>query len=102
MPRLEQLHTLLLKTPSDPFLTYGIALEHKKTGDATAAVEWLEKTIALDARYCYAYFQKGQVLESLGQTEPARQAYREGIMAARAAGDGHAESELRSALEMME
>jgi tetratricopeptide (TPR) repeat protein len=102
MPRLDQLHALLLKTPTDPFLTYGIALEHKKLGDTSAAIEWLEKTISLDARYCYAYFQKGQILESISQPDPARQSYRAGITAARAAGDGHAESELRGALEMME
>ena len=64
MARLEQLHRILERTPNDPFLTYGIALEHKNAGEPQVALEWLDKTLALDARYCYAYYQKGQVLES--------------------------------------
>jgi len=92
---------MLVKTPEDPFLTYAIALEHKKAAELAAAIEWLEKTITLDARYCYAYYQKGQVLEQMNQPETAAQAYREGIMAARAAGDSHAEGELRGALDML-
>ena len=101
MSRMEQLHKLLDKTPADPFLTYGIALEHKKLGEATRAIEWLDKTIALDAKYCYAYYQKGQVLESTGDTEGARAAYLAGIGAANSAGDAHALGELQGALDML-
>ncbi len=101
MNRLEQLHKLLEKTPADPFLTYGIALEHKKAGEPKFAVEWLDKTIQIDSQYCYAYYQKGQVLESMGHTDQARHAYNEGIKASRAAGDAHAMSEIQGALDML-
>ncbi|HEY0009158.1 MAG TPA: hypothetical protein VGB55_10580 [Tepidisphaeraceae bacterium] len=101
MTRMEQLHKLLEKTPADPFLLYGIGLEHKKAGQLEEAVQWLDRTIAADAKYCYAYYQKGQVLESLEQTNAAQAAYRAGIVAAKSAGDAHAQGELQGALDML-
>ena len=101
MPRLDQLHKLLEKTPSDPFLTYGIAMEHKKAAEPERAIEWFDKTIALDGKYCYAYYQKGQTLESVGQVPAAVEVYRAGIAAARSAGDAHAEGEIQAALDML-
>jgi len=100
--RLEQLHKLLAMTPTDPFLTYGIALELKKAAELPQAVEWLDKTIGLDASYCYAYYQKGQVLEQLGDADAARRTYRLGIAAAGEAGDAHAQGELQGALDMLD
>jgi tetratricopeptide (TPR) repeat protein len=101
MSRLEQLHKLLARTPADPFLLYGIALEHKKAQQHEQAVEFLDRTIAVDAKYCYAYYQKGQVLEQMDRPEEAKAAYRAGIAAARAAGDGHAQGELQGALDLL-
>ena len=101
MTRMEQLHRLLERTPNDPFLLYGIALEHKKAGEGRAAIEWLDKTIATDAKYCYAYYQKGQVQESLGDTDAARQTYQAGVRAAREAGDAHAQGEIQGALDLL-
>lgn len=101
MARLEQLRMLLEKTPTDPFLSYGIALELKKAGQLQEAVEWLDRTITLDQQYCYAYYQKGQVLEQLGDMPGARSSYQEGIKAAQAAADPHAESELRAAMDLL-
>lgn len=101
MSRLEQLHRLLEKSPKDPFLTYGIALEHKKLGEFEKAVEWLDRTILVDPNYCYAYYQKGQMLEQLGRTGDARSAYQAGIEAARRIRDSHAESEIAGAYELL-
>lgn len=101
MSRLEQLHRLLEKSPKDPFLTYGIALEHKKLGEFEKAVEWLDRTILVDPNYCYAYYQKGQVLEQLGRAGDAKNAYQAGIEAARRIGDAHAESEIAGAHELL-
>jgi tetratricopeptide (TPR) repeat protein len=101
MSRLEQLHKLLARTPADPFLLYGIALEHKKAQQHEQAVEFLDRTIAVDAKYCYAYYQKGQVLEQMDRPDDAKAAYRAGIAAARAAGDGHAQGELQGALDLL-
>lgn len=85
---------MLEREPTDTFLLYGIALEHRKLGDAKRAVEFLDRVIAADAGYCYAYHQKGLVFESLGEIESAKASYRAGIEAARSKGDEHARSEI--------
>ena len=100
--RLEKLQTMLEREPDDPFLLYGIALEHKKLGDASKAIEFLDRTIGRDAGYCYAYHQKGLVYESTGDIESAKRAYRAGIAAAEKKGDAHAKEEITAALAMIE
>jgi predicted Zn-dependent protease len=99
--RLEKLHKFLAATPNDPFLLYAIALEHKKT-DSTKAIEYLNKTLAADPLYCYAYFQLGQVYEGIDDLPSARKAYTDGIAAAEKAGDSHAGSEIAGALAMIQ
>ena len=99
--RLQQLEKLLERTPTDPFLLYGIAMEHKKVGDTARALEHFERTLAADPGYLYAYFQRGQTYEALGDLDAARKAYREGVAAAKQKGDAHALSEIEGALEMI-
>lgn len=101
-PRMQQLQKMLERTPNDAFLLYGIALEYKKAKDPKRALEFLEKTLTADAGYCYAYYQRGQLQEELGEIELARKAYMEGIEAAGRKGDAHARSELDGALSMIE
>ncbi len=93
---------MLEKTPGDAFLLYAIALEHKNAGDGAAAVDFLKRTIAADAGYCYAYYQLGEVLEGSGDTDAAVKAYRAGIAQARTKGDAKALSELQQALDIIE
>jgi tetratricopeptide (TPR) repeat protein len=99
--RLAQLQKMLEKTPDDPFLLYGIAMEHKKSGDSTRAIEFFDQTLRVDPGYCYAYYQRGQVFESIGEEEQAKAAYRAGIEAAAKKGDAHARGELEAALELL-
>ena len=100
--RLDKLLAMLQKEPNDTFLLYGIALEYKKGGDARIALDYLDRVVALDPGYCYAYHQKGLIYEAVGDVESAKQAYRDGIAAARKKGDAHAEAEIAAALEMIE
>jgi tetratricopeptide (TPR) repeat protein len=100
--RLQKLTEMLEKQPTDPFVLYGIGLEHKKAADFPLAIEFLNRTLAADPGYCYAYFQKGQVFEEMGRTDDAKLAYREGIAAAAKKGDAHAKGELEGALMMIE
>jgi tetratricopeptide (TPR) repeat protein len=100
--KLEKLYAMLAKQPSDPFLLYGIAMEHKKLSEPTKAIEFLDRTIQADQNYCYAYYQRGQILESMGDAVAAAQSYNDGIAAAKRAGDAHAQSELESALAMVQ
>jgi tetratricopeptide (TPR) repeat protein len=93
---------MLTKQPHDPFLLYGIALEHKKSNDPAKAIEFLDRTLTADPGYCYAYFQKGQVQELQGDLDAAKRTYHEGIEAAKRKGDDHARQEIEGALQMIE
>jgi Tfp pilus assembly protein PilF len=99
--RMRQLRQMLQRQPDDPFLLYGMAMEYKKAGDAAAALDYLARVTHKDPNYCYAYYQRGLVHESQGETEAALKSYREGIEAADRAGDAHARGELEAALEML-
>ena len=100
--RLEKLQGMLEKSPGDTFLLYAMALEYRKMGDAKSALKFLDSVIQHDWGYCYAYHQKGQILEASGDLDGARQAYREGIDAAGRKGDQHAAQEIAAALSMIE
>jgi Tfp pilus assembly protein PilF len=93
---------MLEKEPNDVFLLYGIAMEHRKLADYSKALEYLSRVIALDPGYCYAYHQRGMIFEAMGDMQSARKAYREGIEAAKAKGDAHAQEELQAALELIQ
>ncbi len=93
--RLEQLHKLHKADPQDPFCTYGIALEHSKAEEFDTAIEWLDKTIALDADYFYAYFQKAKAYMEKGDDDQAKAVLETGIQRANAKGDAHAASEMQ-------
>ena len=98
----ESSRRLLEKQPNDTFLLYGIALEHKKAGQTSEAIEYLDRVIQADPGYCYAYHQKGLIHESTGDTDAARQTYREGeLPPAGQKGDLHAKGEIEAALEML-
>jgi tetratricopeptide (TPR) repeat protein len=96
--RLSQLLKLLERDPADPFLCYGVALEHRKAGRPRDAVEWLDRALACDPLYCYAYFQKAKSLMDLGDDEAARQALTLGLTQARKAGDSKAQGEITELL----
>jgi tetratricopeptide (TPR) repeat protein len=100
--RLNKLQAMLQRQPGDPFLLYGIAMEHKGRGELDLAIEFLQKAAAADPNYSYAHYQMGQVREIMGDVQAARLAYRAGIEAARRAGDEHARSEIETALAEVE
>ena len=100
--RVRQLEQMLAKEPNDTFLLYGLGMEFKKSNDSKRALEYFQRVIDLDRGYCYAYYQKGLIYESLDYVESARKVYREGIEAARQKGDAHARQELEGALMLIE
>ena len=99
--RLDQLGKLYEADPSDPFVTYGMALEHAKTHAYEQAVAWLDKTLQLDAHYCYAYYQKARILSEQGDDESARTVLDDGMAAAASDGDDHARSEMAELRESL-
>lgn len=99
---MAKLQEMLARQPDDPFLIYGLGMEHRKAGDQQAAIEHFDRVLQVDRGYCYAYYQKGLALEETGDINGAKQAYQQGIDAARAKGDDHARSELEAALSLLE
>lgn len=93
---------MLEKTPGDAFLLYGAALEYKKQEKLVEALDYLNRAISIDDNFCYAYYQKGQVLEEQGDTTAAAGAYRAGIAAAERTNDQKAHGELSGALSIIE
>jgi tetratricopeptide (TPR) repeat protein len=99
--RLAQLIQMYEDDPGDPFVSYGIALEHSKQEQFAEAVDWFDKTLELDSHYCYAYFHKAKTLMELGDQETACVVLEAGIRTAQEAGDDHARSEIEQFLESL-
>lgn len=88
--RLKKLLKLLAADPDDADVPYMIGLEHAKADDPAEAITWLDRTLALDPGYHYAYFQKAKMLSELGEDEDAVAVLDRGI--ARATADGNAKA----------
>ncbi|MBB6430385.1 tetratricopeptide repeat protein [Algisphaera agarilytica] len=93
--RLPQLMKLLAVDPEDADVPYMIALEHAKSGDPESAVEWLDKALALDPGYHYAYYQKAKMLSEIGQDEAGLAVLDAGLKRANADGNAKAVGELQ-------
>lgn len=99
--RLEVLKNMVAQKPEESFLRYGLAMEYRNAGDLESAVREFRLLMGSHPDYVPAYFHGAQTLERLGRLEEARESYRAGLEAAQRAGDQHALSELRAALEML-
>jgi predicted Zn-dependent protease len=82
----------------DPFAWYGLAMEYRSLSRFDEAVATFERLKARAPDYVPMYLMCGQLLESMGRRDDARTWLTAGIGAARSKGDGHALSELESAL----
>ena len=93
--RLEQLLQFHERDPADAFIAYGIAMEYVKAANVDRALEWFDKTLAIDGDYAYAWYQKAKLLSDDGRGAEALAAVEQGIAAAGRANDAHAADELR-------
>jgi tetratricopeptide (TPR) repeat protein len=97
--RLAKLLKLLDADPRDTFCLYGVAQEHVKRGDSKEALEWFDRTLAIDPDHSYAWFHRAKVQHAAGGTAEAIDSLRQGLAAARRVGDGKAISEIEGWLE---
>lgn len=100
--RLSQLEQLLKEDPTDPFLQYGIALEHAKKGNVSEAIKRIEKLLAEKPDYLGAYYQLGQYYEVVNKNNEAITIYEKGIVLAKKVGNVKTMNELREALQQLE
>jgi tetratricopeptide (TPR) repeat protein len=96
--RTEILKQMLEADPGNSFARYGLATEHKNSGDLEGAVKEFEALLERDPNYSAGYFHGGQTLEKLGRLDDARGYYRRGIAVTR---DAHARGELQAALDIL-
>ncbi|MEI9970945.1 MAG: tetratricopeptide repeat protein [Ignavibacteriota bacterium] len=99
--RLEILKSMVEQNPTDSFARYGLAMEHRNSGDLAAAMVEFRALLAAHPDYSAAYFHGGQTLERLGQPAEARELYLQGIEATTRKGDFHTRDEIQAALDLM-
>ncbi len=97
--RKQRLEEMLAENPDDPFLRYGVAMEHLGAGEDEQGCNLLQDIIARTPSYVPAYVQAGKALVRLQRLEEARGVYQRGIEVARGQGDEHAASEMALFLE---
>src|SRR5688572_25255039 len=99
MNRIDRLKEFLASDPNDSFVQHALALEYVKEGNDEEAGQWFEKLLAFNENYIGSYYHLAKLHERQGRTEEAIRVYEKGMEKAKAAGDNHAYSELRSAYE---
>jgi len=99
--RREILEEFVAQDPDDSFSRYALALELEKEGRERDAVPQLREVISRDSAYVAAYYQLGRLLAQSGSPDEARDVYNRGLVAATAAKDQRARSELQEAIEML-
>jgi tetratricopeptide (TPR) repeat protein len=96
--RRMKIEAMLKDDPQDVFLRYSLALEMESGNEWEAGLEILEQLARETPPYVPAFHMAGQHLVKYGRIDDARRALREGIEAARAAGNSHAAGEMSELL----
>ncbi len=102
MTRLEKLRKLAEATPDDPFIHYGVGLEHVNLEQWSEALECFRTALQLDVNYIAAYYQKSRTELKLGQRDAAKETLTKGIVAAKLQNQKHAADEMLKMLESLE
>jgi Tfp pilus assembly protein PilF len=101
MDRVARIMDLLKANPEDGFLQHALALEYIKTGNESGARQLFETILLKDPGYIGSYYHLAKLLERTGQTDQAMAWYEKGMLAAKAANDGHSYNELKAAYEVL-
>jgi Flp pilus assembly protein TadD len=97
--RKEQIEEMLAEDPNDPFLRYGLAMEHVSAGQDEEAARCFQELLRVAPDYVPAYMQAGRTLARLQRDEEARTLFQTGIAMAQQKGDLHAAGEMEGFLE---
>lgn len=96
--RLALLEKMVEGGSPDPFHWYALGMEYSGLNRIEDALRTFTSLRARDSGYVPMYLMCGSMLAKAGRTDEAREWFVEGITIARRKGDGHALSELQTAL----
>lgn len=91
---IESLEKMLAKGVDNPLLRFGLGKGYLDGGDCAQATEHLRQCVAQDPGYSAAWKLLGKAYQAQQDIAAARQAWEQGLTAARAKGDKQAEKEM--------
>lgn len=91
---LESLEKMLAAGKDNAMLRFGLGKGYLDAGDAQAAAQHLQRCVEQDSSYSAAWKLLGKAHQALGDSAAARQAWEQGLIAAKARGDKQAEKEM--------
>ncbi|MFK8056118.1 MAG: tetratricopeptide repeat protein [Saprospiraceae bacterium] len=95
--RLQRILDMLTSTPTDAFLLFALAQEHKNADRPDEAIAAFKNLRDLHPDYVGLYYHYAAVLAESERNTDAEEAYKAGIEVAQKAGDQHALAELKNA-----
>lgn len=102
MNPVERFEALLASGKDNALLRFSLGMHYEKAGDASRAIEHLERAVAQDPGYSAAWKLLGKSLAAAGRAADAMAAYRRGIEAAGQKGDKQAAKEMAVFLRRLE
>lgn len=91
---LESLENMLAKGVDNALLRFGLGKGYLDAGEFTRAAEHLQRCVGFDPNYSAAWKLLGKARQASGDLAAARQAWEQGLQAARGHGDKQAEKEM--------
>ncbi|MFZ6047926.1 tetratricopeptide repeat protein [Pseudomonas sp. CR3202] len=99
---IESLEKMLAKGVDNPLLRFGLGKGYLDQGDFPRAAEHLRRCVDQDPKYSAAWKLLGKALEAQDDFSAARDAWTQGLEAARAHGDKQAEKEMTVFLKRLD
>ncbi|MHA3734133.1 tetratricopeptide repeat protein [Pseudomonas sp. Eth.TT006] len=99
---LESLEKMLAKGVDNSLLRFGLGKGYLDLGENAKAAEHLQRCVSFDPKYSAAWKLLGKAQQALGDHTAARQAWEQGLEAARAHGDKQAEKEMAVFLKKLD
>ena len=99
---LESLEKMLAKGVDNSLLRFGLGKGYLDLGENAKAAEHFQRCVGFDPKYSAAWKLLGKAHLALGDHVAARQAWEQGLEAARAHGDKQAEKEMMVFLKKLD
>ncbi|OOV97173.1 tetratricopeptide repeat protein [Pseudomonas sp. MF4836] len=99
---LDSLEKMLAKGVDNALLRFGLGKGYLDLGEPAKAAEHLQRCVTFDPKYSAAWKLLGKAFQAKADYPAARQAWEQGLEAARAHGDKQAEKEMTVFLKKLE